>query len=132
MVSRRSSPASEARSASRTAGSVAISSRNVLARQDDRLGRDERGRARRARRAVEQRDLAEDVAGPERRQDRLVAGLGRQRDLDLARHDDEQRVARIAGVEDDLAAPEAARPRPGRDPLEGGRVEPGEERDPGK
>ena len=99
---------------------------------DDRLGRDERGRARRTRRAIEQRDLAEDVAGAQGRQDRLVTRLGRQRDLDLAGDDDEQCLTRVAGMEDDLAATEPARPRSGRNPVEGGRFEPGEERDPGK
>ena len=45
------------------------------------------------------------------------------------RDDDEQGVARVADVEDDLAAPEAPRAHARREPLEGVRVEPGEERD---
>ena len=44
-----------------------------IARQDQRLGRLEGDRGRRARRAVEQGELAEEGTRPDRRQDRLVA-----------------------------------------------------------
>ena len=83
-----------------------------VARQDDRLGRHERGGGRGAWRAIEEGQLAEDVTVVERRQDGLLAGFRRDRDLHLAGDDDEQGVTRVAGVEDDLAAPEASRPRP--------------------
>ena len=89
-----------------------------LARQDQRLGRLEGDRRRRARRPVEQGQLAEEGARPDGGQDRLVALLGRQHDLDRPGGDDEQRVARVALVEEDLVAPEAAGPHPGRQPLE--------------
>ena len=104
----------------------------TLARQDDRLGRDEGRGAGRSRRAIEQGQLAEHVALVERREDRLLARFGRDRDLHLAGHDDEQGVARIAGVEDHLASPEAPRPGARGDPFEGVRVQPREERDAGK
>ena len=81
IVRRRSSPASDASRASRTAGSVAISSRNrSRGRTTVSVAREGR-RRRRPRRAVEQRQLAEDVARAQGREDRLVAGLRRQRDL---------------------------------------------------
>ena len=65
-------------------------------------------------------------------EDGLLAGLGRHGDLHLAADDDEQRVARVAGMEDHLAPAEPSRAGPGGDPLEGGRIEPREERDPGE
>ena len=97
-------------------------------RQDRGLRRLDRDRRRRARRPVEQCQLAEDVAGPERREDRLVAGVARQHDLDRPRHDDEQRVARVAEMEDDLAASESPGAHAAGDPIEAGGIEPGEER----
>jgi hypothetical protein len=48
-----------------------------VARQDDRLGRAQRRGGRGARGAVEERQLAEDRAGLEGREDGLVARLGR-------------------------------------------------------
>ena len=63
-----------------------------VARQHHGLGRADGGGARRSRRAVEQRQLAEDVAFAQRRQDRLLAGLRGQRDLHLAV--DDRRTAR--------------------------------------
>ena len=84
-------------------------------------------RGGRARRAVEQRQLAEEAPG------RTVARMasspssdGRQ-DLDRARGDDEQRIARIALVEQDLASPEAPGPQPRGEALQAGRVQPREE-----
>ena len=103
-----------------------------VAWQDDGLRRREGRRRGRSGRAVEQRQLAEDVARAQGRDDRLVAGLGRKGDLHLARDEDEQGVAGVAGMEDDLASTEPAGPRPTRHPLEGIVVEPGEERDPGE
>ena len=90
----------------------------------------ERGRGRRSRSAVEQGQLPEDVARLEADEDGLLAGLRGQRDLDLARHDDEQRVARVADVEDrprraGTAASASRRPpapgRPHRGPRRTGR-----------
>ena len=69
-----------------------------IAWQDDGLGCALGGRARRAWRPVEQGELAEDIAGAEGGEDRLLAGLRRQRDLDVARdecrHEARERLAR--------------------------------------
>ncbi len=129
-VSRRSSPARAARRASRRGRLGVDQEAEPIARQDQRLGRLERDRGGRAGRAVEEGQLAEEVAGPHRRQDRLVALLGGQHDLHGAGGDDEQRVARVALVEQDLAASEPAGPETGREPLEGGPIETGEQGDP--
>ena len=101
-------------------------------RQDERLRRLEGRCRRRARCAVQERELAEDIAGPQGRQDRLVPGVGRQHDLDRPGHDDEQGVAGVAEVEDDFAPPEAAASHPLADPFEARRVQPGEERNAGE
>ncbi len=69
-------------------------------------------RRRRSRSPIEQRELAEEPARADRRQDRgLGAVIGGQGDLDLAVGDDEQRVARVTGMEDRLVAPEASWPQ---------------------
>jgi hypothetical protein len=60
------------------------------------------------RRAVEQRKLAEEVAGSKGGDDRLVALRGWQDDLHRSGGHHVERVARIALVEDDLVAPESA------------------------
>ena len=105
----------------------------LVARQDDGLGRRERRRRGRPRRAVEQGELAEDVARPQ-----ASRGSPRRRSPTAARSSPRRTTMMnraspgIAGMEDDLAATEPARPRPGRDALEGIVVEPGEERDPGE
>jgi len=63
------------------------------------------------RRAVEERQAAEEVAWPERGKDRRVLALrGRQDDLHAAGQDHMERIARIVLVEDRLARPIAARP----------------------
>ncbi len=82
----------------------------------DTVQRDRRGRARRT---VEQRQLAEEPARPDRGQDRRLGAVVRGKgDLHEAGGDDEQGVARVAAVEDDLAAAESTRaqgrPRRGR------------------
>src|SRR5712671_7759973 len=82
----------------------------LLARQDERLGRLERCRRRRPWGAVEECQFAEHVARAESREDRLVARVRREANLDRAAHDDEQGVSWVAQVEDDLAATESARP----------------------
>jgi hypothetical protein len=104
----------------------------LLARQDDRLRREQRGRRRGTRRAVQERQLTEHVARRERGQDRLVTLLGRQGDLHVPGHDDVQRVPGVTGVEDDLAPAEPPGPGARCDPFESGLVQPGEERDPGQ
>ena len=73
-----------------------------------RLDRLDGGGRRGMRRTVEQRQLAEEVAGLEGGDDRLVP-LGRwQHDLHGAGGHDVQRVAGIALVKDHLVAPEAS------------------------
>ena len=65
------------------------------------------------RRAVEERELAEEVAPRERGDDRALLALGRREDdLDRPGLDDEQGVTGVALVEDRLAAPEAADAKP--------------------
>ncbi len=82
--------------------------------QDVGLAGVERDRRRRARRPVEQRQHPEETARPDRREDgRLRSVVRRDRDLDRAVGHDEQRVARVAGVEDRLALAEPARPERG-------------------
>ena len=77
-------------------------------------------RGRRSRRAVEQGQLPEDVArsqasrGSPRRRSPTGSAI-----LTSPDDDDEQRVARVAGVEDDLAATEPSRARPARRPARG-------------
>ena len=87
-------------------------------RQDQRLGRLERGGRGRARRAVEQRQLAEEVARPQRGDDRLLPFRRGQHDLDRAGADDVQRVARVALVQDHFVAPEAAHAQSARQRLQ--------------
>ena len=101
-------------------------------RQDQRLRRLEGRRRRGSRRPIEQRQLTEDVAGTERRENGLVAGVGREHDLDRARHDDEERVTGVAEVEDHFATAEAPGAHPASDALEAGRIQPGEEWDAGQ
>ena len=85
-------------------------------------------RGRRPRRAVEQRQLPEEPARADGRQDRRVGPVVRRdHDLHRAAGHDEQRVARVVDVEDDLAASEAAGPHRGRAAVERGVLDPGEE-----
>ncbi len=77
-----------------------------VSREDERLGWFERRGRGRARGAVEQGQLTEEVPRAERREDRLVAGLRGERDLDRSGHHDEQGVPGVSEVEDDLATPE--------------------------
>ena len=90
-------------------GSVSISDRNWSRwRTSVSVGLDGDDR-RRVRGPVEDRQLAEELARSEDRDDRRLGALvARQDDLDRAGRDDEQRVARVALVEDRLAAAEAA------------------------
>ena len=77
--------------------------------EDERLGRLDRDDRRRVRRAVEDRQLAEELARAEDRDDRRLGALvARQDDLDRAAGEDEQRIARVALVEDGLAPAEPA------------------------
>ena len=119
VVSRRSSPASEASRASRTTGSSAMSSRNRS------RGRTTVSTALSAVAVADRGAPSSRASSPKTspgwRRTRIASSpaLGRQRDLHLARDDDEQRVARIAGVEDDLAAAEPARRASRRRPARG-------------
>src|SRR3990172_9715759 len=70
----------------------------------DRLYGGGRGRVRRA---VEQRQLAEEVARLKAGDDRLIALRRRQNDLHRARRHDVERIAGIVLVKDDLVASEA-------------------------
>ena len=80
-----------------------------VATEDERFDGPDRDRRRGARAAVEQRQLAEEAAPTDGRQDDgFGAFVGRQDDLDLAARDHEQRVARIVEMEDHLAPPKAA------------------------
>ena len=101
-------------------------------RQDERLswfqGRGGGG----SRRPVEEGQLAEDIARSEGREDRLVAGVGWEHDLDRPAHDDEQGIPGVAEMEDHLAPAEPPRAHPPTDPLHAGGVETGEERDAGQ
>ena len=77
--------------------------------EDQRLGRLDRHDRGRVRGPVEDRELTEELAGSEDRDDRglgsLVAG---QDDLHRTAGEDEQRVAGVALVKDGLAAAEPA------------------------
>jgi len=100
-----------------------------IAGEDVGLGRLDRHRRRRAWGAVEQGELAEEVTGSKRREDRFVAGVGGERDLDRAGHHDEQRVTRVADMEHGLAAAEPADPHPLREVGEAAPIESGEQGD---
>ena len=104
----------------------------AIARKDVGLRRLDGDRGRGARRSVEQGELAEEVARTERREDRLVARIGGQGDLDGTRHHDEQRVARVAEVEDRLVAPKPPDPHPLKQAPETALVEPAEQRNRGE
>jgi hypothetical protein len=90
------------------------------------------GRCRRTRPGIEQRQLAEHLAGTEHRQQVLAPVRGGARDLHLAVEDDEQAVAGIAFAENDMAAVHVARRHDARQC--GGRVliEGGEQRNLGE
>src|SRR5207247_5058242 len=96
-----------------------------LARAHDRdahrRARDDR---RRATLVFEQRDLAEEVTGPERRERFAVL-----RDLDLPLQDDEELVREPALLQQRVPRREADRIRPPRDPLAIFVTEIGEQRD---
>jgi hypothetical protein len=97
--------------------------------QDHGLGRLERRRGRRPGRAIEEGELAEEVTRPERRQDRLVACLARQRDLHQPGLDDEQRVPRVALMEDHFAPSEPSDPHLPAERFQAVRVQAAEQRD---
>ncbi len=79
-----------------------------VAAEDEGLGRLERDRGRRVLLAVEQGELAEEVAGIEGGDDRALLALGiGKHDLHGAALDDVQRVAGITLVEDRLVPPVA-------------------------
>ena len=102
--------------------------------QDLGLGRLERDGGRRARGTVEQRQLSEEPAGPDGREDGgLGAVVGRDRGLDRALRHQEQRVSGISSMEDRLALAEATRAKgrgaqPERDLVEVGEQPAGTER----
>ena len=77
VVSRRSSPGDRRQQRVADPGLGRDQLAEPVARQDDGLGRADRGRTGRPRRSVEQCQLAEHVARRERREDGLLAGLGR-------------------------------------------------------
>ncbi len=104
----------------------------AISGQHDRLGRAERCGAGRPRRPVQQCELTEHIAGTQRREDRLVAGLRRQRDLDVSGDDHEQGIPGVTEVEDHLSPTEAARAHRGREPFHGLGPETCEERDRGQ
>ena len=121
-VSRRISAASDASSAWRRGGCSSTRRSNASRRRTSVGHRVDGDGRRRAWRAVEQGELAEEPAGPDRRQDgRLGAVVGGQGDLDLALGHDEQGIAGVAGVEHGLAPPEAARAEGRRRPGPGTR-----------
>ena len=91
---------------------------DVGGRQPEQLGVGERLDARGAHAAVEHRQLAEDVAGPERRErDRAAVGV-LARNAKVALADDVAGVGVIALVEDPHALRERAGDRHGADPRE--------------
>src|SRR5699024_12851580 len=102
----------------------------VLVTEAQQLRLRHRGHVRGARARIEQRQLADDLAGSDDRQE-VLAAIGRfASDLELAGRDDVQLIARIALAEEHGPAPDAARlhvfeQRAGRLV-----VEPGEERGP--
>ncbi len=107
-VRRRISPARVASSARRSSGSVSSSRSKASRRSTLRLDRVEGHGGRRARGAVEQGQLAEEAARADRRQDgRLGAVVRGDGDLDRAAGHEVQGVARVTGMEDGLATPEA-------------------------
>ena len=71
------------------------------ARDAQQCSRTQRPHGRRARSAVEKRDLAKHRAGMDRR-DRLFAEQRRRFDDDLAFDEDEEAIARIAGFDENL------------------------------
>ena len=120
-VSRRSSVTRPANRARRSCRLVLDELVEAVAAQDERLGRLDRDGGRGVRRAVEQGQLTEEVAPGERRDDRAFLALGRrQDDLDRARLDDVERVARVALVEDRLVL--AIAPDPERRGAQGERL----------
>ena len=84
-------------------------------RQRLELGRLEGDGRRRPRLPVQHGELAEEVARSKRRDDRLVPLGRREDDLQGPGYDDEQGVARVAGMEDHLVTAEAAVPQQARD-----------------
>jgi hypothetical protein len=97
----------------------------VRSAEDQRLGRLQRDHGRRVRLAVEQRELAEEVSGAQRGEDRGLGRVGRgQDDLHRAGGDDVQRVPGIALVEHRLVPPVAARPQAGETGVHGVDVDP--------
>ena len=79
--------------------------------------------------AVEDGQLAEELAGAEQGEDQLAAVGGGQAEADLPALDDAEALARGAAEEDGLASPVAARPQAGGELGQVGFAEAGEERD---
>ncbi len=99
-----------------------------VASQHVRLDPVEGHGGRRARGSIEQRQLPEEAARADGGQDgRLRPVVGRDRDLDPARGDDEQCLAEVVDVEDGLTAAEAADPQRIGDEMERGVVEASEQ-----
>jgi len=95
----------------------------LVAVEDERLRRFDRDDRRRVRGAVEDGQLAEELARAEDGHDRWLGALVRREDdLDRAACDDEQRIPRIALVEDGLALPKAPDSQGGREGVNGGIV----------
>jgi UTP-glucose-1-phosphate uridylyltransferase len=93
----------------KTEGAVALE--QVLdgrGREDQALGRLGCGDGGGAGGAVDDCDLAEEIARPDDGEHALFARLGWHDHLEVATADDVQRVARVAPVEDDLATPVCA------------------------
>jgi len=112
VVRRRNSPASEVSNASRMAGWLATRTRNWSRGKVRTSVGSSADRACGPRSAVEERQLAKEVAAPQCCQNGLVSFLGWNDDLYRARRDDEERVPWIALVEQHLAMPEASGPQP--------------------
>ena len=91
---------------SAAAGTLLEEQQQVVAIELEQLGVGQRDRGRGARAAVEQRELAENFAGAGDREHDLLAGRVLDEQLDLAATHDEQRFARLAGLEQRVAGGE--------------------------
>ena len=129
IVSRRSSAASDARRASRTAGSSAIRTRNAS------RGRTAHWEATNAVAVADRGAPSRRASSPKTSPARKVAMIASSpvsdgsEIFDFAGYEDEQAVARVADVEDHLAPAESPHPHARGDSLAGGGVETREERD---
>src|SRR5262245_53514844 len=89
-------------------GLVVDQSEEGVALEDERFRRLDGHDRRRMRRAIEERELPEELPGTEDRDDRRLRALvGWQDDFDRATRDDEQRIARVTLVEDGFGLPES-------------------------